>query len=171
MKALFGDPALLRRNFVARILLVTDHVHGPGRRRYSPPAASEERRWGAVVGLAAQLYDAVLDDCAQCRQELLALLGDDAASAGVLVGWACLVVSETYGGVPELLLDGSEREDAPFHPTAAFRAVACAYEDTGSDGVHAVCEACTVEERLDAARTALELVVGLADFEADFINQ
>lgn len=168
---LFGDTAPLWRNFVARILLITDHVHGPGRRRYSPPAASEEKRQGAVVGLTAQLYDAVLDNCAECRQELLAHLADDSATAGVLVGWACLIVSETYGGVPELLLDGSERDDAPFHPTAAFRAIASAYEDTGSDGVHAACEACTAEERLDAAQTALELVVGLADFGTDFINQ
>jgi hypothetical protein len=156
---------------VARILLTTDHVHGPGRRRYSPPAAYEEKNQGAVVGLAAQLYDAVLDDCSKCRQELLAHLAKDSATAGVLIGWACVIVSETYGGLPEILLDGSERDDAPFHPTAAFRTIACAHEDAGSNGVHAACMACTTEERLEAAETALELVVGLADFGVDFIYQ
>ncbi|MET8276213.1 hypothetical protein [Streptomyces sp. NPDC005096] len=156
---------------MARILLTTDHVHGPGRRRFSPPTAYEEKDLGAVVGLAAQLYDAVLDDCPDCRQDLLAHLAQDSATAGVLVGWACLIVSETYGGLPEILLDGSERDDAPFHPTAAFRSVACAYEDAGPTGVYAACAAYTAGQLLEAAETSLEVVVGLADFGVDFLYQ
>ncbi len=155
---------------MARILLTTDHVHRPGRRKFAPPAAYEEKNQGAVVGLVAQLYDAALDDCPECCQELLAL-AQDAATAGVLIGWGCEITSETYGGLPEILLEGSEPDDAPFHPTAAFRTIAYAYENAGVTGVYTACAQCTAEERLEAAKTALELVVGLSDFGDDFLYQ
>jgi len=169
----------IAEDLVSRVVLITDHVHdhtSDGRRRVALPAAYEEKQEGAIVGLVAQLYDAVLDDCAPCREQLLTLLKEDAATTGMLVYGACLYTSETYGGLPEVLLEGSERADAPFHPTASFRTAAHAY-DTASgtlDVVAAVCEACaelTPEERLDAATTSLELLVELPGFGVDFLYQ
>lgn len=164
---------------MSRVVLTTDHVHdhtSDGRRRVALPAAYEEKREGVIVGLVAQLYDAVLDDCAPCREQLLALLQDDAATTGMLVYGACLYTSETYGGLPEILLEGSERDDAPFHPTAPFRTAAHAYDNASGtlDVAAAVCEVCaelTPQERLDAATTSLELLVELPGFGVDFLYQ
>ncbi|MEJ8654725.1 hypothetical protein WKI65_43505 [Streptomyces sp. MS1.AVA.3] len=125
----------------------------------------------------AQLYDAALEDCQQCRQDLLALLAEDPATAGSLVHWACLVTGETYGELPEVLLEGTERADAPFHPSASFRMVAHAYDTTwftvagATEAVRDACAECTPEQRLEAAETALEIVIGLADFGVDFLFQ
>ncbi|MGW3569627.1 hypothetical protein ACWDSL_38180 [Streptomyces sp. NPDC000941] len=164
---------------MSRVVLTTDHVHdhsNDGRRRVAPPMAYEEEREGAIVGLVAQLYDVVLDECQPCREQLLSLLKEDAATTGMLVYGACLFTSETYGGLPDVLLEGSEPADAPFHPTASFRTAAHAYDTAeGTLGVAAaVCEACaalTPQERLDAATTALELLVELPEFGVDFLYQ
>ncbi|MDI3390632.1 hypothetical protein QIS99_31215 [Streptomyces sp. B-S-A8] len=155
---------------MARILLSTDHVHRP-RRRWFPPTADEEKEHGAVVGLVAQLYDAVLDKCAQCQQELLAHVAGDPSTAGVLVGWACLITSENYGELPWILLEGAERADAPFQPSAAFCSIAAEYDHCGLGpaGLYAFCGALSDDERLQAAETALEIVVGLDDFGLDFM--
>lgn len=157
---------------MARILLTTDHVHQP-RRRWFPPTADEEREHGAVVGLVAQLYDATLDQCAQCRQQLLALAAQDPSTTGVLAGWARLTTSETYGELPWILLEGAESADAPFQPSAAFRSIAAEYNHLGLGpaGLYAVCDALSDDERRQAAETALEILVGLADFGVDFMFQ
>lgn len=164
---------------MSRIVLTTDHIHDhsdDGRRRVALPVAYEEKQHGAIVGLVGQLYDAVLDECQPCREQLLTLLKEDAATTGVLVYGACLYTSETYGGLPDVLLDGSEPADAPFHPTPSFRAAAHAYDSAeGTLGVTAaVCEACaalTPEERVDAATTSIELLVELPAFGVDFLYQ
>ncbi|MFJ6354864.1 hypothetical protein ACIQKB_36075 [Streptomyces sp. NPDC092046] len=155
---------------MARILLTTEHVHQP-RRRWFPPTADEEREHGAVVGLVAQLYDAALDQCAPCRQQLLAHVAQDPSTAGVLAGWACLITSETYGELPWILVEGAERADASFQPSAAFRIMAAEYDHLGLGpaGLYAVCDVLSDDERLQAAETALEIVVGLADFGVDFM--
>ncbi|KIF67087.1 hypothetical protein HY68_35720 [Streptomyces sp. AcH 505] len=160
---------------MSRVVLTTDHVHdhsNDGRRRVVLPLAYEEKEEGAIVGLVAQLYDAVLDDCQPCREQLLALLKEDAATTGLLVYEACLVTSETYGGLPEILLEGSEPADAPFHPTAPFRSAAHVYRTRGVPAaVREACAALTPQERLDAAMTALELLGGLAEWDVDFLYQ
>lgn len=165
---------------MSRAVLTTDHVHdhgGDDRRSWATPTEDEEAREGAVVGLVTQLYDTVLDDCQPCRQQLMDVLKDDPATTGILVHWACLVTAETYGELPEVLMEGSEPADAPFHPTAAFRKVAQAYAanwGTSNGATGAVCEACagcTSEERLAAATTALELLVGFTEFDVDFLYQ
>ncbi|WP_326581660.1 hypothetical protein OIE69_43595 (plasmid) [Actinacidiphila glaucinigra] len=163
---------------MARLVLTTDHVHDHAAdwRGFVPPDENEENQTAAIVGLVAQLYDAVLDDCQPCRQGLLALLAEDPATTGILVHWACLITAETYGDLPEVLVEGSEPADAPFHPSAPFRTLAQVYEDNwGTRSVHeAMRSACAVrspQQRLEAAETALELVIGLANGNVDFLYQ
>ncbi|MER5503436.1 hypothetical protein ABT096_40580 [Streptomyces sp. NPDC002561] len=80
-----------------------------------------------------------------------------------------MIVSETYGGLPEILLDGSERDDAPLSiPLRRFAPLPAPTRMMGLAAC-AACMACTTEERLEAAETALELLAGLANFGVGFI--
>ncbi|MFD5308551.1 hypothetical protein [Streptomyces ardesiacus] len=126
---------------------------------------------GAVVGLAAQIYDAVLDDCGSCRRPLMDMVVEDAGGTSILIGWACLVTSETYGGLPEILLEGPDWADAAFRPSADFRKLAAVYPEAGtaSQEVRDRCIRLAAEERRKAVETAVELLVGLDRDGVDFL--
>ncbi|MGW2401739.1 hypothetical protein ACWCYY_34820 [Kitasatospora sp. NPDC001664] len=143
-----------------------DHVHDhsqDGARRYFAPSPSP-RLAGNATALAA-LYDATIDDCKPCITEALEPVAADAASTACLVGWACVIVSETYGGFPDELL----AYDSP--ESTAFNTMAALYQRTWGSGppdvvVHPAAVELSAAERRAACVWALGLVLAPDPYEA-----
>ncbi|MFF3726879.1 hypothetical protein ACFYYM_31435 [Streptomyces erythrochromogenes] len=157
-------------------VLTEGHVHdhsGPDddRRGSVVPRADEELKAGARVGVVAQLFDTELDECELCREIILGFLAEDPATTGVLIHWTCWITSETYGGFPAILLDPEEQDDCSFQATEPLMELAQTYRRTSVHAAEALavqCAAFTAGQRLEAARSAVQLVVGLRDFGVDF---
>jgi hypothetical protein len=65
---------------------------------------------------------------------------------------------------------GSEHGEASSQPSAACRSIAAEYGHAGLGpaGLWAVCDALSDDERLQAAETALAIVIGLDELGLDF---
>ncbi len=147
-----------------------DHVHDHGQddaRRYSVPYPSPR----LPVNLAAvvALYDATIDDCKACIEKGLEPVAADPATTACLVGWACLIVSETYGGFPDELL----AYDSP--QSTAFNTMASLYQRAWGSGlpdevVHPVAVELTEAERRTACVWALGLVLAPDPYEAGLLS-
>ncbi|MEU3568819.1 hypothetical protein AB0E96_10405 [Kitasatospora sp. NPDC036755] len=135
----------------------TDHAHDHSRdgvRRFSVPLDDAEKRADAAA--VASLYDAAIDDCHECLRELLGRVARDAAATACLAGWVCLIMSETYGGFPDELLEYNGPD------SAAFNRMAKVYQQVfghPTDVVYGTCEQLTVEERGTACVWALGLLL------------
>ncbi|MGE7436976.1 hypothetical protein [Kitasatospora sp. NPDC001175] len=143
-----------------------DHVHDHSQddvRRYSLPYVSP--RLPVDLPAVAALYDATIDDCKACIGERLEPVAADAASTACLVGWACLIVAETYGGFPDELLAYTSPE------STAFNTMASLYQRTWGSGlpdevVHPAAVELTEAERRAACVWALGLVLAPDPYEA-----
>ncbi|GGX51519.1 hypothetical protein [Streptomyces noursei] len=154
----------------------TDHHHDHGaqddeRRRFVAPDSSRRHHPAPDADEArlAELYDAALDDCRPCQERLLALVAQDAHATADLVNWACVITGETYGEIPDAVLE-DDREDLFPEP---FRQLAGTYQDhfmacTDYEAMLPQCSAMTDGQRRQAAAAAVALVVGLSDFGIDF---
>ncbi|MGW1176164.1 hypothetical protein ACWD4P_20905 [Kitasatospora sp. NPDC002543] len=142
----------------------TDHAHDHSRdgvRRFSVPLDDAEKRADAAA--VASLYDAAIDDCHECLRELLGRVARDAAATACLAGWVCLIMSETYGGFPDELLEYNGPD------SAAFNRMAKVYQQVfghPTDVVYGTCEQLTVEERGTACVWALGLLLAPDPYEA-----
>ncbi|MFJ1709388.1 hypothetical protein [Kitasatospora sp. NPDC088346] len=142
------------------------HVHDHSQddvRVYSLPYAVPELP--VDLQAVAALYDAAIDDCKACIQERLEPVADDAATTASLVGWACLIMAETYGGFPNDLLAHTSPE------SAAFNTMASLYQRTWGSGsptevVHPAAVKLTWAERRTACVWALGLVLAPDPYEA-----
>ncbi|WP_199800730.1 hypothetical protein [Streptomyces marianii] len=141
-----------------------DHVHdhaGDRGRRFVAPSEHYVPDFGTRAAVMDQLYDATLDGCQECRSVLLDRVATDTRAVGKLMEWACVIALEVYGGFPAELLDGDESEDAVVRTSAAFRRLAKPWAG-GTQTGSATSVECTVQERRDAADTAVALVAALS---------
>ena len=74
----------------------------------------------AAVTLISRLYDVTLDDCRACREPLLDLFAQDAATTARLVHWASGSTTEILGYMHDDLLEARVPELEPL--TALVRA-------------------------------------------------
>lgn len=147
-----------------RFVTTADHVHGHAgdrRRRFVAPSQFDVPDFGTRAAVVDQLYDAALDGCQECRSVLLDRVATDVRAVGRLMEWSCLIASEVYGGLPAELLDGDERADAVVRTSAAFRGLARLWAD-GAQMRSITSADCTVQERREAADTAVALVAALS---------
>lgn len=91
-----------------------DHTGTQERRYLLPGDFCDPDGWPADRQLTARLYDAVLDRCAPCRQELLDRAADDPATVTSLVNWSLHITAETYGGIPAPMLRTGGPLPGPF---------------------------------------------------------
>ncbi len=144
-----------------------DHVHDhsqDGARRYFAPSPGLA---GNASALAA-LYDAAIDDCKPCIAKGLEPVAD-AASTACLVGWACVIVSEIYGGFPDELLAYDSTE------STAFNTMASLYQRAWGSGppdevVHPAAVELAEAERRAACVWALGLVLAPDPYEAGLLS-
>ncbi len=147
-----------------------EHMHDHSQddaRRYFAPSPSLGLA-GNAAALAA-LYDAAIDDCKPCIAKGLEPVAADPATTACLVGWACLIVSETYGGFPDELL----AYDSP--QSTAFNTMASLYQRAWGSGlpdevVHPVAVELTEAERRTACVWALGLVLAPDPYEAGLLS-
>ncbi|WP_055566883.1 hypothetical protein [Streptomyces atriruber] len=136
------------------------HDHSGDRvRQFVAPSHFRNPDFGTRAAVMDQLYDATLDGCQECRSVLLDRVAPDVRAVGKLVEWACLIASETYG-LPAALRDGGEAEGG-VRTSAGFRKLARSGVDGGTVSVASSAE-CSMQERREAADTAVELVAVLS---------
>src|SRR5918998_223019 len=106
--------------------------------------------------LLGRFIGAGFDGCARCRNALLALMAEDAATTVRLVELACVAIHHAFAGLPLSVVDSQ----APGPGAAAFRCVVHA----GLGGAHAAmlreCDRMTPGQRRAAAETAADLLIG-----------
>lgn len=111
--------------------------------------------------LLGRLIGAVRDDCVACRAELLGRLVDDAVTTARLTELACAAINVTLGGVPPVLTE----EKAHSLVGAEFRRLARNGVAAGSVAMFAACAQMSASERLAAAITSIDLLLGVMDLE------
>ncbi|MGG2463727.1 hypothetical protein ACO0M4_28680 [Streptomyces sp. RGM 3693] len=160
---------------VERIVIGADHVHNAAtvrrrQRQFVPPSELRpDLPTRADTALLDQLFYATVDECHECRSRLLDRVAGDVWTTRKLIDWACLITSETYGGLPAELVDDDASADSVFRPSATFRRLAAQYHNPGP--TNAIYDACTAAERREAADTAVALVDGLQMWWTDFLYQ
>lgn len=152
------------------------HDHGAEddeRRPFFAPDSSRRRvptGTDAEDGRLAELYDAALDGCRGCQDLLLDTVARDVDATADLVNWACVITGETYGEIPDAVLEDDDKADVFEEP---FRVLARTYQDhfmAGTDytAMLGPCASMSSDQRRKAAATAVTLVVGLGDFGIDY---
>ncbi|KPI33699.1 hypothetical protein OV450_6407 [Actinobacteria bacterium OV450] len=112
--------------------------------------------------LLGQVLGTAMDRCTDCRDPLLTLLAEDAATTGRLVELACIGVHQAYGGLPAAMTE----DDAGGICSPEFTRLARASLTGVNQAMFTECERMTTGQRRQAANTALDTLVGFISIDA-----
>ncbi|MGI5223250.1 hypothetical protein [Nocardia sp. CA-290969] len=104
----------------------------------------------------AECLGAGLDGCPVCGQQALEALITNAAATARLVEIACVAIGEMFGGIPAYLYDDNVGGPA----SATFRRLARLGVDGKIDQMFSTVEDMTLDERRQAADTAMDITIG-----------
>jgi hypothetical protein len=132
--------------------MTTDHGHAP-----LDPLADDPLGRVYDHEILGQFLGAALEGCAPCQDDLLRRIADDAPTCARLVELACVATAGVFGGLPPTMYD-----DAAVGGLSSpeFRQLARTGLDGGNDAMFATCAAMSSEQRLAAANTAADTLIG-----------
>jgi hypothetical protein len=121
-----------------------------------PPGYRDPEGRQVDDALLGQLVGAAWDGCGPCQAQHLAALAEDHASTAHLVELACVGTMAAVGGLPRDMTD----DEAPGMASPEFRRLARAGVGGRNEWMFRESAQMPVAERLRAANSALDIIVG-----------